>query len=98
MFFLFRFTLQYIESEIADIDFVEFFRTYRPSPMLPIKKMFDTEFLARLSTRLINEVKGINRVVYDVTSKTPGTIDSALRLCKLVPTTKIKKENGKSIV
>ena len=37
--------------------------------------LFDTEFLARLSTRLINEVKGINRVVYDVTSKPPGTIE-----------------------
>ena len=37
--------------------------------------LLDTEFLARLSTRLINEVKGINRVVYDVTSKPPGTIE-----------------------
>ena len=37
--------------------------------------LFDTAFLAKLSTRLINEVKGINRVVYDVTSKPPGTIE-----------------------
>jgi GMP synthase (glutamine-hydrolysing) len=33
------------------------------------------EFLARVSTRLVNEVKGINRVVYDITSKPPGTIE-----------------------
>lgn len=36
---------------------------------------FDHEFLARVSTRIINEVKGINRVVYDITSKPPGTIE-----------------------
>jgi GMP synthase (glutamine-hydrolysing) len=33
------------------------------------------EVLARASTRIINSVKGINRVVYDVTSKPPGTIE-----------------------
>jgi GMP synthase (glutamine-hydrolysing) len=36
---------------------------------------FDAAFLARVSTRIINEVKGINRVVYDYTSKPPGTIE-----------------------
>ena len=36
---------------------------------------FDHEFLSRVSTRIINEVHGINRVVYDVTSKPPGTIE-----------------------
>jgi GMP synthase (glutamine-hydrolysing) len=36
---------------------------------------FDAAFLARVATRIINEVKGINRVVYDYTSKPPGTID-----------------------
>ncbi len=36
---------------------------------------FDHDFLGRAATRIINEVKGINRVVYDVTSKPPGTIE-----------------------
>jgi len=36
---------------------------------------FDMDFLARVSNRIINEVKGINRVTYDITSKPPGTIE-----------------------
>ncbi|MFN4355813.1 glutamine-hydrolyzing GMP synthase [Parvibaculum sp.] len=36
---------------------------------------FTHEFLGHVSTRIINEVRGINRVVYDVTSKPPGTIE-----------------------
>ena len=36
---------------------------------------FDHEFLGRTATRIINEVRGINRVVYDITSKPPGTIE-----------------------
>ena len=36
---------------------------------------FDHAFLAATATRIINEVDGINRVVYDVTSKPPGTIE-----------------------
>lgn len=38
---------------------------------------FSHEFLRTCSTRIINNVKGINRVVYDVTSKPPGTIEWA---------------------
>ena len=33
------------------------------------------DVLQRASTRIINEVKGINRVTFDVTSKPPGTIE-----------------------
>ncbi len=36
---------------------------------------FSHEFLRNVSTRIINHVKGINRVVYDITSKPPGTIE-----------------------
>lgn len=36
---------------------------------------YDMEFLGKAATRIINEVKGINRVVYDITSKPPGTIE-----------------------
>jgi len=33
------------------------------------------EVLARISTRVINEVRGVNRVVYDISSKPPATIE-----------------------
>jgi GMP synthase (glutamine-hydrolysing) len=36
---------------------------------------FSHDFLSRCATRIINEVNGVNRVVYDVTSKPPGTIE-----------------------
>jgi GMP synthase (glutamine-hydrolysing) len=36
---------------------------------------FDHAFLARVAARIINEVRGLGRVVYDVTSKPPGTIE-----------------------
>lgn len=36
---------------------------------------FDMEVLGKISSRIINEVRGINRVTYDTTSKPPGTIE-----------------------
>jgi GMP synthase (glutamine-hydrolysing) len=32
----------------------------------------DMKFIGHVATRILNEVKGVNRVVYDVTSKRPG--------------------------
>jgi GMP synthase (glutamine-hydrolysing) len=36
---------------------------------------FNMGLIGRVATRIINEVKGVNRVVYNVTSKPPGTIE-----------------------
>jgi len=36
---------------------------------------FMTADWARVSNRIVNEVRGVNRVVYDITSKPPGTIE-----------------------
>ena len=36
---------------------------------------FEHAFLSRVATRIVNEVKGINRVVYDISSKPPSTIE-----------------------
>jgi GMP synthase (glutamine-hydrolysing) len=36
---------------------------------------FDMGFLNRVAARIVNEVRGINRVTYDITSKPPGTIE-----------------------
>jgi GMP synthase PP-ATPase subunit len=33
------------------------------------------DFLNRVAARIVNEVRGINRVTYDITSKPPGTIE-----------------------
>jgi GMP synthase (glutamine-hydrolysing) len=36
---------------------------------------FNMKFIGHVATRIVNEVKGVNRVVYDVTSEPPGTIE-----------------------
>ncbi len=36
---------------------------------------FNKEFIQRVSNKIINNIRGINRVVYDVTSKPPSTIE-----------------------
>ena len=36
---------------------------------------FDVSFLTKVATRIVNEVKGVNRITYDITSKPPGTIE-----------------------
>jgi len=36
---------------------------------------FPHDFLARVSNRIVNQVRGVNRVTYDITTKPPGTIE-----------------------
>ncbi|MCB0724756.1 MAG: glutamine-hydrolyzing GMP synthase [Ignavibacteriae bacterium] len=36
---------------------------------------FDKEFMSRVSSKIINQIKGVNRVVYDISSKPPATIE-----------------------
>jgi len=47
----------------------------RPADIGPGIKPYERAFLGRVATRIIDEVKGATRVVYDVTSKPRGTIE-----------------------
>ena len=54
---------------------------------------FEMKFLGETATRIINEVKGVNRVVYDVTSKPPGTVewsDSRLEAVLAMPPQEVR--------
>ena len=59
-------------SSVISIDFLF---THPTDGMTADSFPFDHAFLSHVGTRIINEVRGINRVVYDVTSKPPGTIE-----------------------
>ena len=43
--------------------------------LVPFKVTYGYDVLARMSNRIINEGRGINRVVYDISSKPPSTIE-----------------------
>lgn len=59
-------TYEYVAA-IRSVDTIDF--------MTATFSRFSFEFLDKVASRIINEVQGINRVVYDITSKPPGTIE-----------------------
>ncbi len=59
-------TYEYVAA-IRSVDTIDF--------MTATFSRFSYDFLEKVTSRIINEVKGINRVVYDITSKPPGTIE-----------------------
>jgi GMP synthase PP-ATPase subunit len=58
-------TCEYVDGARGDFD-----RRHDRRPLF-----LRHEVSGRDATRIINEVKGVNRVVYDITSKPPGTIE-----------------------
>ena len=67
-----------VAEALADVETVDFIRRQGRQAQYATSVCMGasiTIFLSRTATRIINEVKGINRVVYDITSKPPGTIE-----------------------
>src|SRR3546814_4054574 len=67
-----------VMGDARSYDYVCAFRAVRSTDGMPAESYpFDHDFLAGVATRLINAVRGINRVAYDVTSTRPGPIEGA---------------------
>jgi len=64
--------------------FFVFFRTQYIHPDIPLRYVFPPEVLRRISNRITNEVAGINRVTYDISSKPPAA--SLSLICFIIAT------------
>ena len=67
--------LHHVEGRAVRFVEVEHGRTWTAFTAHALGSPFDGAFLSNVATRIVNEVQGINRVVYDYTSKPPGTIE-----------------------
>ena len=60
---------------VAYFDFSVFLFVFLGAATLPRRYQFDAKFLQNVSAKICNEVKNVNRVVYDITSKPPSTVE-----------------------